>query len=301
LSNTDTQKADESAAQAADFDEEKTEEEIWQELDDAEEGTAAGDDKPAADASTAVEDPWSNAKPEIRSAFEKLRDENEKLTLKDKSSRGRIGNLQRQLNARQKGQAAGAATEVVDYGNSAVKPESWEDLNKEYPEIAGPVNERLERLEAAQNRIKEIEAAEEAQSFEDLVFEQTRLLNEEHNDWLTIAEDGGFGNWLTEQPRHIQEAAARNAAQIVDASEAGDLIARYKATRSEQRTYSAGSDNKSGTLTSLERKRRQQLESSSSTRSRGGAKATGIPEDGDEEAIWNAIDDQEAANARRQA
>ena len=54
-----------------------------------------------------------------------------------------------------------------------------------------------------------------------------------------------------------------------------------------------GNQDRSG----LSGKRKRQLESQSGARPKGAAVATGMPEDGDPEAIWDAMDREEARKA----
>ncbi len=103
------------------------------------------------------------------------------------------------------------------------------------------------------------------------------------------------------QPRHIQEAAYRNANEIVDAAEAADVVSRYKAFRQpQQQNINASPPNteRDANNQRLLGKRQRQLESAATARSRGPGVATGIPEDGDPETLWKQFDEMERRNAR---
>jgi hypothetical protein len=128
-------------------------------------------------------------------------------------------------------------------------------------------------------------------------------LAEQHPDWQDVTADRGFADWIQSQPRHIQEAVARNATEIVDAAEAADVVGRFKAFRSAQpgaarQETSAGNGRADTGNNRLAGRRQRQLESASAARTRGPGAANGIPEDGDPTQLWKQFDEMERRQAR---
>ena len=265
------------------------------------------------DAQGAADKLWSNANDEQRAALDASHAHIKKLEQSERSNRGRVSTLQRQLNdiTRQFDQRADKATADqpsdtdVTATNAFLDSKDWKDFEGEYPEVAGPLGKVVAGLQTEiTGQRKQLDAIG-VDRRQDAVDEQTDLLEEEHPDWLDAAEDPMFGGWLEDQPRHIREAAVRNAREIVDAAEAADVVGRFKAFRSEQSDDSAGPGDAGAKpddqeqVTSLSGKRKRQLEASSGARPTGAAAAHGIPEEGDEEAIWDAFDKKEAREARQ--
>ncbi len=308
-------------------DEAKDDEEIWAELDAEEaagsDGAAAADElaadddedaKAAAAAAKAEEKPkpskdaddiWADASPAQIAAFEATQAGNTNLQHKLDSEIGRSRTFRRQLSDVTGQLDRAAATPPKkddDSGSSEAKPENWDKLNTEYPEVAGPVGDRLDVIEANQKKQERRDAAVADDANEDhiaTVVEQTRLLAEEHSDWLEIATTPEFDTWLDDQPRRFRDTATRNAKEIVDAKAAGEVITRYKASRSDQGEDLGGPDeDRQETVTSLAEKRARQLETSSGVRSKGpGAAVQGVPEEGTDEEIWDAFDKKDAREA----
>jgi len=172
---------------------------------------------------------------------------------------------------------------------------------------AGPVDERFDGQGAEITELRQEVADLKAGQNEEIAVTQQALLEEEHEDWEDVFAAKGTLEWLSDQPRHIQEAAYRNAEEIVDAEEAADIVSRLKAFRSAQPGNSTGNnadesdsdtDDDTGKDTGLSARRKRQLDASSSSRTGGAGAAHGIPEDGDEAAIWDAMDKQEARKAK---
>lgn len=271
-------------------------------------------DQGAGDAQSAADKLWSGANDEQRAAFAAGQAQIKKLEQSDRSNRGRVSTLQRQVNdiTKQLDRAAKAPGDklgAADAGTAAkgfLASKDWKDFEGEYPEVAGPLGKVITELQTQVTNASSRQDAIDDDRHLDDVHEQTDILLKEHPDWLDTATDDAFGPWLEDQPRHIQEAAVRNAKEIVDAREAADVVSRFKAFRSEQSEGSAGPGNAGDepgdqeTGNSLTGKRQRQLDSAAGARPRGAGAATGIPEDGDPQALWDAFDrqDERAAAAR---
>lgn len=267
-----------------------------------------GDDQQSPDDHQAQDDIWANATDEQKQAYEALQD-------KERRVRMQVSALNRKLEEARRGDQAaapdtGGAASDDDSGareggdSKFFQSEEWKTFEEEYPEVAGPmakvVGDMQQRLVQQGKELSAIGDDRRQAAFE----EQESLLEETHADWQTVLDDNAdtLETWLAEQPRHIQEAAIRNADVIVDAAEAADVVGRFKehlgmgkgsnerSQESGQQQDSRGKDNNRSSG-----KRQRQLESAASTRSRGPGTSAGIPEDGDEQAIWDAFDKVEAA------
>lgn len=281
----------------------------------------AGEGQPPAAEAPQVD--WSKAPPELRAAHEALVADRARLEQSERSQRGRVSAMQRQLDELQRrppGAPAAADPAAAPPKKGTFTTEKGKAFAGEYPEVAGAVAEEIETVKAELAEAKEALRTVAEDREKAVLAEQLSILEAEHSDWRTVAAKGsGFKEWVTTQPRHIREAAARNAKVIVDAEEAADLIGRFKEFRSEQEAQrgladkgqqeapegqdppQGGQGQRESTGTSLSGKRQRQLSSSAGARSQGPGAAQGIPEDGSPEEIWAAFDRKEAAErqARR--
>ena len=273
--------------------------------DDDEAGSAESGDK-SPDEESSADELWATATPEQQAAQAQIK----KLEQSDRSSRGRLGAMQRQINElSRKPDTPPAADDAAgdDKGEADatgyLATENWKSFKEEYPEVAGPVGELLAGMQATIDRNDKELAAIGDDRRQHAVDEQQVLLEQEHSDWHEVisADEGApFESWLNDQPRHIREAGRRNAKEIVDAAEAADLVSRFKAFRSDAVDEEPPADEPKpedgkGTGTArLSDKRQRQLATASSTRTGGLGAAHGIPEDGDPQDIWNAFDKKDA-------
>lgn len=273
--------------------------------DDKPDSAAAEGDKPEAAEQSADEkpadakaDPWASAPPELKAEYEKLQEDNKRLTHLERSHRGRLSWAQRKLNEAQGQPAKSAPKEAA----TAAKKQPFgsdkgKEFVKEYPEVAAPVAEELAEVRQEVDELKAARRREEEDRQKAFIEEQTTLLDDEHSDWRTVLKDANgeprpeFVAWLNDQPRHIKEAATRNANGIVDYEEAGDVIARYKAHRAASQPDAAQPSTQQPALSG---KRQRQLESAAAARTRGPGAVSGIPpEDASPEQHWKYFEEQE--------
>lgn len=335
------------AADAEHLDANDIEAELWDELDQAEAAATDGDDDQAPEASGSQDaeagqeaaadagyddlegsadqrpsdgdqpsdeagqtpDIWGDATPEQKAAFEAAEARAKKLEQAERSNRGRLSALQRQINdliAKQQ-QAAPVAAQPQpgeDQGDdNPLNDPEFKRAVEEYPEVAAPLAKVLGKVLERNTRLEKEMAAVGVDRRQAALNEQAAILADQHPDWQDIGATPEFVDWVHAQPRHIQEAAYRNATEIVDAAEAADLVGRFKEFRAggrsgntpTPRTGAAGP----GTQTNqLAGKRQRQLESASAARSRGPGAASGIPKDGDPETLWKQMDELERRAAR---
>lgn len=273
---------------------------------------------------TQGDDLFANATPEQRAAYEEAQAKLKALKHAERSNRGRISALQRQIqdfNRSSQGsqQDAGQASRGQQQGDddraegsepgadNFLSSDDWQSFKQEYPEVAGPMEKVLQQQQQTVTRLQKELSAIGDDRRQDALTEQTTLLAEEHPDWDQVVAEDSFPEWLEQQPRHIQEAALRNSEEIVDAAEAADVVGRFKQHRENgaggqatpsQETPPAG---RAGGSPNQQARRQRQLESASTARARGPGAASGVSEDADEETIWKQFDDKERREAAGRA
>lgn len=292
--------------------------------DDAPAGKPDGDDTPPSGDKGKGQDEqdiWANATPDQRAAFEAAQEEVQRLQHAERSNRGRLSALQRQIDElnRSRGSSKAASEDAAGDrtgsgkgsddqgadGTGFLESEDWKHFQEEYPEVAGPLTTAISSLQAEVTRQNKELSAIGNDRRQNALEEQADLLTEAHSDWRDVVADDGFEEWVALQPRHIREAAVRNAEEIVDAEEAADVVGRFKAFRDEQGAgdgsqqgqQPGAGDRQSAGSGNRQARRQRQLESASTTRSRGPGVASGIPEDGDPETIWRQFDQMESRQA----
>lgn len=257
-------------------------------------------------------DIWASAPPELRAAHEAALKDFEN---RDRRLRGQVSALQRQINtlmsspapqqaAPKDGAAEGGEQGEGQSGDGFLASDEWRAFYEEYPDVAGPLAKVVGSLQSQLQHQSKVLAAIGVDYEMQAMEEQRRLLAEVHPDYEQVVSDQAhFVQWLETQPRHIREAAIRNANGIVDANEAADVVGRYKAFRTGQsghQTQGGGNAQQPANPTDNRRtsRRQLQLQSATAARSRGPAAASGIPEDGDPEVIWQQFDEMERRQGR---
>ena len=186
---------------------------------------AAGDPSPAQE--PASDDIWANAPPELRAAHEAaMRDSAEKVT----RLKGQVSASDRQLYQLRQRQAPPANQPAATDVAALLKSDRIKQFREEYGEISEPVIELVEGLLGEVLTVKGSVSNIDDQRAQDFVDSQLSIYEKDHPDWREYATHAGWNDWIAGQPRHIQEAAQRNAEFIVDASEASDVLTRFKAS-----------------------------------------------------------------------
>jgi hypothetical protein len=323
VSEVEENVVDQAAVEAATGDDDsdrKDDSQLWDELEAAETAEEAepaeptephppSPDEAASPSGETVEkvDLFADATDEQRAAWDAAQSQLEKLEQSDRSNRGRLGAMQRQINALTKQAAADDAAAKQGQpptDNSYLNSDEYKEFADEYPEVAGPMSKILEGYE---QRLKSVDERLSADQRESVVEEQTEVLTQYHPNWQSVLAANGneFAEWVNTQPRHIQEAAYRNAEEIVDAEEAADVVSRFEAFRSDNGVGDSSADGsapKNGADSANPRltdRRRRQLETAAGARGSGPGIASGIPEDGDEQFLWDAFDKLERQEERR--
>ena len=273
---------------------------------DADQDAAAAPADKAGNAqqTTPQNDIWAAAPPELRSAFEETRRRAEQAEHRFRSDAGRIAALQRQVDEARKGIAApGTAAGTTQDGEpkSVLESDELKAIKQEYPEIVAPFEAALAQLEGRIHRHeKELSAigTDRRQAAQD---EQQTVVTQVHGDYVGFIRGNleQFQAWREAQPRYVQEAIQRNWDGVVDGYEMADVIARFKSSLGGNSGSPGQEPPGKGTSQPLADRRKRQLESSASPRSRGPSVASGIPEDADEETIWKMLDEEDRRKAAR--
>jgi hypothetical protein len=251
-----------------------------------------GDDEPSAEgqpdagAQEAPDDPWAKADPTLKAAFDEKARALQNLEHQIKSDRGRLSAMQKKLD------------ELSRSASPANQPKPGDDreerrrkLAEEYPEVAQPILDEMDALKAEIANLSSAETRREQMTLE----QQEAALTQQHADWQQILGQNGatFAAWAEDQPKAIREMVARNANQIADAQAAAEVIGRFKQYLGigEQPQQQAAPSAQAAPRNTLSDKRQRQLAASAAPS--GGSRrpvASGIPEDGDPQAIWDAFE-----------
>ncbi len=254
--------------------------------DDATSGEESSDETEEAAASddAAAEDIWKDATPAQRAAFEAAQHEN-------RSHRGRTSALDRKLNA------TSAAT--PHQAPSPEDVEKWEQFKAEYPEVAGPMEQRFEsrltRLETENAELRTQVTGITDDQIQDAINDQEALLGQRHPDWEQLTASDDFSTWLPNQPRYVQEGFARNGKAIVDGQEAASLINLFKvdhpAAAGNDPSDAGDTPAKDTTNTGMDSRRQRRLKSAVTAESGQAGPGAGPPE-GDFDAAFDHFANQ---------
>lgn len=243
--------------------------------DSAENKEAAGDDPPASQASS--DDIWADAPPHLKAAHEAAV---EALETKFQSVKGRLSVQDRLLDALRKGKGAKAKA-ILD-------GDEFKALKQEYGDNLKPLVSAVESLVESQVEMDGAVDAANEELTQTYLDEQASLYKAAHPDWASYAQDDRFAPWLSNQPRHVREAAARNQRDIVDASEASDVLARFKAAHGIGVTPKPPAPPPPAEDRSEDERRNRQRDGGRASGVRGGP-ATTATDPEDPEALWDAI------------
>lgn len=224
-------------------------------------------------------DIWASATPEQKAAFEAAMSERAKFEERFRSSAARAGSLQRKINAARKeaSRAEPARDELAG-------------ISQDYPEIAQPLEKALARIDG---RLENLTKARQSEIESDeaelaaIIETETKTLAAKHPDYVTVLKENGpaFAAWVEDQPARVRAAAYRNGQMIVNADEAAEVVGGFKKFLNPEAAKAPDPQQ------SLDSRRQRQMASMSSPQRSGSSRPTvsGIPEEGDEEAIWAAI------------
>lgn len=308
----------------------KTEEEIWNEFEPGDEPTDTDASKPAddvlddeegkteekpAEASKPEDAPdiWANASPEQRAAFEEAQKRATDFEHRLRSDDGRVSSLQRKINRLQEDLKNRPSDTGKQRNETAT--EALGRLKSEYPEIAEMLDPVLENVRGDVTDLSNAEKKRLETTQRDLQESQTELAgiananaravetaHPGYKEFLAENSDA-FLAWVEDQPRAIREAAYANAQYVANPAAAIEVINRFKATiqppadqgKQTGKEPDPGPEGETQTQQPNDRRRRQLDASASPSRSARRPATSGVPEDGDPQAIWDAFEAQEEA------
>lgn len=189
---------------------------------------------PATADSPAKDDPWKDAPPELREAhqrdLEAIRTRAEQAETLARRHSGRLVQLNSQLAdlqariAPQRDDSAAAAEEAK------TSEERKKQLREEYPDLATPILDQVEALQAEIAEIKGAQSREVEAQTNDLIAEQTEIVNRAHPDWQTAIQDNPkFIEWAGQQSPHDIDLIVRNSGRpITEGASVASIISRFK-------------------------------------------------------------------------
>ena len=213
---------------------------------------------------------------ESNDEVEKLRQQLSESEHKFRSNDGRMAAYQRQISNLQEQLSANTAGNANEEGD----PDDDADLkafSEEYPEIAKPLEKMRQKDERRIETLEARLAAENDESRATAEEKQEAYLTDNHADWKQITAMPEFSQWVNTQPAYVLQAAERNGQKIVDGYEAAHLVESFKASLPSQEP----SDEESDSSKSLAGKRKRQIESAGSVKSKGPGASSGAPQDFD--------------------
>ena len=266
-------------------------------------------------------DIWANAPSELRSAFDALQSRADRAEHENASNRGRISALQNRIDSllgapEQQNRAGAASTSPApgDSQDNAFEGEEWQQFRDDFGEIAGPIEKmfaaQASEIEAVKTENQRLRQGMKVVGEDRFIARSEQLessVRQAHPDFDDIANSETFATWATRQPAYVQQAIVRNGENIVDAAEASDLIARYKADTGIGSPGANGGGSASGTgngsdsnATAARARRRDiQLRSASGLPSGKGEPSRQEKEPESEEEAWDYWERRDAQEAAR--
>lgn len=214
--------------------EEKTDEDLWNELEAADEKKAAdvvedAEEEPVAEEPAAEEpaaEPAAEVPPTVTISAAELH-----------GIRSEMGRLRATIRKLEETKPA-AAAEVTDEPTEQKPDEgqqAWDKFQEEYPEIAPQIERErkalTERAEKAEVRLAAIEAKvgplidDKAAT---TVKENVNTLVAAHPDWLDATGSKEFETWINQQPAAIIDIVNANGKEIIDPQGASKVLTLFK-------------------------------------------------------------------------
>jgi hypothetical protein len=226
-------------------------------------------------AHAAAIDIWATAPPELRAAFEAERIRAAALEHADRSNRGRISTLQRQVNASATGAPPSDAPRGAAKVRAMLDSDSVKNAVSDYGEANAPLvevmqaqQEILERFEARDNEIEQART-------ETYLTDQAAKVMSDHPDYNSIAKSTAFRDWYVAAPEGVRSMIERNAARIVDGPEVSSVVRLFKAETGISQTSTGSGRSSTDTI------RARQLAGSRSVVNRGPGSSAAVPNEYD--------------------
>jgi hypothetical protein len=236
-------------------------------------------------------DIWADASPELRAAHEAEMAALRKTANDAKAHAGRMRKQFEELKV--------SADRAADKPGSKLGDTLDQGL-ADYPEIAQPVKDALAPIEKRLEVLDRIQADQRSAQTEEVnrhIQSQQQLLEQAHPNWEAEYIQGPlakqFYDWIKSPDRpvkFVKTVFETNSDHIFDASAAIEVFDAFKADMS-----GTGPTPGNGQTQELSAKRAAQLDGSRSPKTPGGPpRVSGIPKEGDPQAIWAAFGDDNA-------
>ena len=257
--------------------------------DNAEAASEAGQDDPAPDAAEAAPedqpeaqpaetDLWATATPAQRAAYEAERKRVEALEHADRSNRGRLSTLQRQVNdllSANGGKMPDAAPKGAARVKALLDSDAVKQAVADYGEANAPLVEVLQAQAEALEAFEARSAADEQERTQAYLAEQAKIVAEALPDYGSVAKSEAFLDWYRRSPDKIREMVERNAVRIEDGREVVAVVRLFKAETAAADPEPNPNPNPQNTL------RSRQLSGSSAVPNRGQGQGASAPDDFD--------------------
>lgn len=305
MADTIEDKASDPASTGTDV--EKTDEQLWQEMEAEDAGNA--DDDATGDDELAAQADMADPSDEDPSTADTTDGEGDNLTngMDSEQLQAQIERLQHKLNS-EKGRTAAsrreieelngriAAAEKTQQGNSnedrlKERREKIKASTEEYADVVGPIAEHIADLE---DRIDSLSAREKADlesmqsELKDRMDQELGVFQQEHPDgFATIMTNRDtFDAWIEDQPKALRDIYAANEQDIVDGNAAALLVGRFKEALLDGHENPAPANTEQQRLST---RRERQLAGAASTRSSSRTPtASAPPKDGADPAVhWD--------------
>lgn len=246
-------------------------------------------------------DPWANASPELKEQFERVTREKAELE-------GRLSGQDRKIRqlSTENLQLRGGKGNPAGGGKKDDQPKSGPKLDKlkaDYPDIAETIEEVVSDIRKDIEPVKGQVQQFSRERSELLLDANQEALLQAHPDFVEQTSGKTFAEWLHRQPENIKAMVRNNNDGIVNLDEAKSVMTLFKAENgiplkpAPQPATADGGGGKSENK--LPDKRERQMEGAATGKSRSSPPITsGVPEDGDPKALWDAWDREEKAAAR---
>lgn len=302
-----------------DTSEDRTEAQIWEEVQSARSSGSASQESEPEDASVdedeiATEPPEEGKDPKPEEAISEdpqgADDEpDEQRQEEDKAKRlaGIVSARDRQIN-QQTRRIRELEDKIASFASKKAKPDeedsisSLDDLKETYPDIVGPLAEKIrkqdEQLRALTEQFGSV-AELTAERSRETYNREAALLAEKMPDWQQTVEKNrsAFWAWVEDQPRADRELAYSSQEHVVDGEGLHNLLSRFKTHLTGEVHPEPGSSEPES-----KRTQKRRLDGARTVPTRGSQAATTRPraDESDEVALWNKITaEKERARGRR--
>lgn len=185
---------------------------------------------------------------------------------------------------------------AADKDKDDQRKQKLSELSEEYADVVGPLVEEVDVLNSrleSQTESDAIRADAIKEELGDLRQAETLKLTEAHPDYAAFMSEhtAVFDEWIEDQPKIVRDAYSVNENNFVDGSAAAFLVSKFK-----EAIAGSSQATPKPTTSTLEKRRQHQLAGARGEKASTNQKATSdnVPEDGDWDQTWDALDAKEA-------